>query len=107
MSKKLREVLEKQLESTEVPKEELEKIEKEGEKFVKLVKKALRGRGEVFIGGSLAKGTLINKKVEAIVMGCTEIPIALSQDDVPIKLFDSSQILAEETVNFALKSKEK
>lgn len=37
---------------------------------------------------------LINKGAEAIIIGCTEISLVLSQKDLPIPLIDPSQILA-------------
>lgn len=39
---------------------------------------------------------------EAIVMGCTEIPLAINQSQINKKLFDSTQILAESAVDFSL-----
>ena len=49
----------------------------------------------------------IIKKMEqqsanAIVLGCTEIPLAISQKDVNIKVYDTLQILAESAVDFAI-----
>jgi len=39
---------------------------------------------------------------EAIVMGCTEIPLAINQSQTDIKLFDTTQIIAESAVDFSL-----
>lgn len=44
------------------------------------------------------------KGAEAIVMGCTEIPLAINQSQADIKLFDSTQILAESAVDYSLKN---
>ena len=45
---------------------------------------------------------LISEGVEAIVLGCTEIPILIKQDDVSIPLFDTTLIHASAIVDFAL-----
>lgn len=39
---------------------------------------------------------------EAVVLACTEIPLAFSQSDTDITLFDSTQILAESAVDFVM-----
>lgn len=39
---------------------------------------------------------------EAVVMGCTEIPLAINQSQIDIKLFDSTQILSESAVDLSL-----
>ncbi|VVB74786.1 Aspartate racemase [uncultured archaeon] len=43
-----------------------------------------------------------NQGAEAIVLGCTEIPLAINQSHTEIKLFDTLQILAEFAVDYAL-----
>ncbi len=45
---------------------------------------------------------LIPEGIEAIVLGCTEIPILIKQEDVSIPLFDTTLIHASAIVNFAL-----
>jgi aspartate racemase len=45
---------------------------------------------------------LISKGAEGIVLGCTEIPILIKQDDVSIPLFDTTLIHASAIVDFAL-----
>ena len=40
---------------------------------------------------------------EAIVLGCTDLPLLLRQEDVDIKVFDNLKIYAESTVKFAIK----
>jgi aspartate racemase len=42
------------------------------------------------------------KGAEAVVMGCTEIPLAINQSHTDIKLFNTTQILAESAVDFSL-----
>lgn len=39
---------------------------------------------------------------EAVILGCTDIPALLTQDDVIIKIFDSIEVLAEATVKYAI-----
>lgn len=51
-----------------------------------------------------AAASLINAKpdgAKAIVAGCTEIPLALSQKDLPVPYFDSLTILARAAIRFA------
>lgn len=47
---------------------------------------------------------LIKNLVEVILLACTEIPLVITQNDIPIPLFDVNEILAAETVRFALAS---
>jgi aspartate racemase len=46
---------------------------------------------------------LVKKGAEAVILGCTEIPLVVSQSDVKVKLFDTTRIHAESAVEFALK----
>jgi aspartate racemase len=46
--------------------------------------------------------SLIEKGAEAIIMGCTEIPLLLDQKDVRIPLYDTTLIHAEAAVAFSL-----
>ena len=45
----------------------------------------------------------IDKKMEAVIYGCTELPIIIPQQLSPIPVFDSSLILAQETIKYANK----
>ncbi|MBU0727610.1 amino acid racemase [Patescibacteria group bacterium] len=45
---------------------------------------------------------LQEKGAEAIVLACTDLPILLKQEDVNIKIFDTVEILAEATVEYAI-----
>jgi len=47
-------------------------------------------------------GDYLKKGAQAIVMGCTEIPLAINQSQIDIKLFDATQVIAESAVNFSL-----
>ena len=63
-------------------------------------------RTQAAITGDLidAAGSLIHRKphgAEAIVAGCTEIPLALGQKDLPVPYFDSLTILARAAIRFA------
>lgn len=42
---------------------------------------------------------------EAIVIGCTEIPLAINQTHTDIKLFDTTEIIVQAAVDFSIKSK--
>ncbi|MCD4704591.1 amino acid racemase, partial [bacterium] len=43
-----------------------------------------------------------DKKIEGIVLGCTEIPLAIKQSDIDIKLFDAVEIIARVALNIAM-----
>jgi aspartate racemase len=45
---------------------------------------------------------LVRQGAEGIILGCTEIPILISQDDCPVPVFDTTQIHSRAAVNFAL-----
>ena len=45
---------------------------------------------------------LVNRGAEGIILGCTEIPLLVKQDDYEIPLFDTTSIHATSAVNFAL-----
>lgn len=46
---------------------------------------------------------LIEQGAEGIILGCTEIPLLIQQEDVPVPVFDTTRIHAEAAVDFALK----
>ena len=39
---------------------------------------------------------------EGVILGCTEIPLLVKQDDVDVPLFDTMTIHAEAAVRYAL-----
>jgi aspartate racemase len=43
---------------------------------------------------------LLAKGVDAIVGGCSEVPIALKQEKLPVLFIDTLEVLAKETVNY-------
>jgi aspartate racemase len=45
---------------------------------------------------------LIEQGAEAVILGCTEITMLISQDNCSIPLFDTTRIHAESAVDFAL-----
>lgn len=47
--------------------------------------------------------TLIENGAEGIILGCTEIPLLIRQDDVSVPVFDTTTIHATEAFEFALK----
>jgi len=49
--------------------------------------------------------SLENRGADAIILGCTELPIVLKQENCDTKLLDSTQILAEATVKRATQYK--
>lgn len=46
---------------------------------------------------------LADDGAEGVILGCTELPLLVTQEDVNIPLFDTTQIHAEYAVEFALK----
>ncbi|MFX0073526.1 MAG: aspartate/glutamate racemase family protein [Candidatus Hermodarchaeota archaeon] len=45
---------------------------------------------------------LVQKGAEGIVLGCTEIPLLIKQNDVSVPIFDTMTIHAEYAVNYAI-----
>ena len=45
---------------------------------------------------------LSKQGAEAVILGCTEIPLLINQEDVSVPLFDTTRIHAESAVDFAL-----
>jgi aspartate racemase len=45
---------------------------------------------------------LAQQGAEGIILGCTEIPLLVTQADVALPLFDSTRIHAEAALNYAL-----
>lgn len=46
---------------------------------------------------------LVKSGVEAVILGCTEIPLLVKQEDVKIPLLDTARIHAETAVEYSLK----
>lgn len=47
---------------------------------------------------------LAKKGAQGVILGCTEIPLLIKQQDVSIPVFDTTTIHAEKTVDFAMNS---
>ncbi len=45
---------------------------------------------------------LIEDGAEGIILGCTELPLVVMEDDVPVPIFDTTKIHAKAAVGFAL-----
>ena len=45
---------------------------------------------------------LVNQGAEAVILGCTEIGMLVSQRDTKVKLFDTTAIHAEKAVEYAI-----
>jgi aspartate racemase len=48
-------------------------------------------------------GKLEMQGAEGVILGCTEIPLLISDSDVNIPIFDTTTIHAEKAVEWALK----
>lgn len=74
--------------------------------FIQQTLKEELGKGIVNQTTKLAYLQIIDKLIaegaEAIILGCTEIPMLLSQKDVSIPVFDTTRIHAQAAVDFAL-----
>ena len=44
---------------------------------------------------------LLERKAEALIVGCTDIPLVIKDNDFPVPVFDSNWVLAAATVRFA------
>ncbi|MAH43216.1 aspartate racemase [archaeon] len=71
-------------------------------RVIKHVMAGNHGKRDIIILKKIAKD-YINKGAQAVVMGCTEIPLAINQSDTKIKLFDSLEIIIECAVDSSLK----
>jgi aspartate racemase len=60
-----------------------------------MIEKTKRGYLQIING-------LIERGAEGIILGCTEIPLLIKQEDVPVPVFNTTQIHATAAVQFAL-----
>ena len=92
------------------------KFEKKGVKVIEPSKeqqKVLNQVIETVMGGKQGDADIIALKevaqlfvkdgAEAIVMGCTEIPLAINQTNTDIKLFDTIEIIVKSAVDYSVK----
>ena len=63
-------------------------IEKSKEQFVRIINRLVKEEG-----------------AEGIILGCTEIPLLIKQEDVSVPVFDTTAIHAEAAVNYSLNRK--
>jgi len=47
---------------------------------------------------------LVNRGAQGVILGCTEIPLIVSQDDYEIPVYDTTTLHAQAAVDFALQS---
>ena len=71
--------------------------------FMGLIGEIKAGRlgEEVRAGMRRLAGELIDAGAEVLVAGCTEVPLALSPGDVPVRLISSTDVLVERTLAYA------
>jgi len=46
--------------------------------------------------------SLVSRGAEGVILGCTEIPLIIKQEDVDVPVFDTTQIHAEAAINMAI-----
>jgi aspartate racemase len=49
---------------------------------------------------------LIKSGVEGVILGCTEIPLLIQQEDVAVPIFDTTEIHATAAFEFATKQQQ-
>lgn len=74
--------------------------------FIQQTLKEELGRGIISEQTKKAYLSIINELIEngaeGIILGCTEIPLLLSQDDISVPVFDTTKIHSEAAVKFAV-----
>ncbi len=68
--------------------------------YKELVKNEVRDESRAKALGIIDR--LINKGAEGIVLGCTELPFLIKQSDTTVKVFDTTAIHAQKTLDIAL-----
>lgn len=79
--------------------------EEEQERIMRVIYGVKAGRppGELkHLWLPVVKG-LVNRGVQAVVLGCTELPLVIDPAEVPVPVLDATAILAQEAVSSALK----
>lgn len=78
-------------------------MEKDKEEVMKAIYAVKAGDLSEGIKKSILKiaQKLIDKKAEAIITGCTEIPLILKEGDVSVPIIDPTRILAKAAVQKA------
>jgi aspartate racemase len=77
--------------------------EKDKEEVMKVIYTVKAGNLSEEVKGNILKiaQKLIDKGAEAIIAGCTEIPLILKEGDVSVPLIDPTQVLAKAAVQKA------
>ena len=80
----------------------------EAQEFMRLLAEIKQGRAspETSAGMCRLTAALTDRGAQAVIAGCTEIPLVLEQSMLDIPLFSSTDILAEATVAYALGQRE-
>ena len=78
--------------------------EKDKEKVLKVIHAVKAGNLSEKIKKNILKiaQKLIDKRAEAIITGCTEIPLILKEGDIPVPIIDPTQALAKAAVQKAI-----
>lgn len=94
-------IYQKALEKREI--EGIVPSEKDQEKVMKGIYKGVKA-GNIELGRNLLLEVAkkLEGEVEAIIAGCTEVSVALKQEDLSVPLIDPMDILAEKAVKIAL-----
>jgi len=75
--------------------------QKEMNKVIEHVMGGNQGTADITVLKNIARDYL-RQGAQAIVMGCTEIPLAINQTHTDIKLFDTIEIIVQSAVDFSL-----
>jgi aspartate racemase len=49
--------------------------------------------------------SLVDRGVQGVILGCTEIPLLVKDEDFPVKLFNTTEIHAEKALSYAIGEK--
>ncbi len=80
--------------------------EKQQKVLNKVIERVMGGNqriDDIIVLKDIARDYVFKQGAEAIVLGCTEIPLAINQSHTDIKLFDTTEILVQAAVDFSLK----
>jgi len=49
--------------------------------------------------------SLVDRSAQGVILGCTEIPLLVGDEDSPVKLFDTAKIHADKALGYAISEK--
>lgn len=49
--------------------------------------------------------SLVDRRAQGVILGCTEIPLLVRDEDSPVKLFDTTKIHADKALSYAISEK--